>query len=135
MACSPPGSSGLGKKAEDRNATRSVRKKPSTPWPSPPPRWDMSAVEGLMRGVSGAATGRDEVIAGDGEEGAGGWRAGGGLPHEKDAAVQGWVGEAEPDQPGGAFQPGRGQHREADLLGCQFDHHAKIAGLGDDAGN
>src|SRR5262249_49438838 len=71
---------------------------------------------------------------GEGEEGAGGWRAGGGLPHEEDAAVQRWVGEAEPDQPGGALQPGRGQDRDADVLGRQLDHHAKIAGLGPDAG-
>jgi hypothetical protein len=80
----------------------------------------MSALEGLCAGASGAAHGRGQMLVGEGEEGARGRRAGGGPPDQQDAAVQLRVGEAEPDQPGGALQPGRGQHRDAELLGGQL---------------
>jgi hypothetical protein len=75
-----------------------------------------------------------QVLAGQRKEGARGRRAGGGLPHEQDAVVQRWVGEAESDQPGGTVQPGRGQDRHAQLLGRQLDDYAQVAGLSGDPG-
>jgi hypothetical protein len=74
------------------------------------------------------------MLAGQRKKGARGRRAGRGLPHEQDAAVQRWVGEAESDQPGGTVQPGRGQDRHAQLLGRQLDHYAQVAGLSGDPG-
>ena len=58
------------------------------------------------------------MFAGQGEEGARGRRASGGPPYQQDPAVEGGVDKAEPDQVGRAVQPGCGEHRDADLLGC-----------------
>jgi DDE_Tnp_1-associated len=49
-------------------------------------------------GWSGAAWRRGQVLAGQGEEGAPGRRAGGGPPHQQQAAVELGLGEAQPDQ-------------------------------------
>jgi hypothetical protein len=60
--------------------------------------WGHQRAERPWVGWSGVVRRRGQVLAGQGEEGAPGWQAGGGLPHQQQAAVERGAGEAQPDQ-------------------------------------